>query len=229
MQEEKEDLRKSNQSTNKNWIWWLFGGYVAFVIIYSIFFMAMGGKNYLLPSNELGDFLAGIVSPVAFLFLILGYLQQKNVIAENTKVLSEQMEELKLSKQLMIETNQPHFSFDNFELKHYLEDDLLSIKFKITNQNQNCTLQRLNFLEDCEKVTVLGELLRFLPRGESLLMQVSIKHPMDIFPPETMFSIEYIDIFGHKNQLFYVLQFTPNSSTIYIAPEYRVAAFNADT
>ncbi|WP_151738528.1 hypothetical protein [Acinetobacter junii] len=68
----------------------------------------------MLPSNELGDFLAGVVSPIAFLFLILGYLQQKDVIAENTKVLSEQMEELKLSKQLMMETNQPHFSFYNF-------------------------------------------------------------------------------------------------------------------
>lgn len=227
MQKENKDLNKRNPSTNKNWVWWVFWGYISFVGIYSICFMVMGGKNYLLPSNELGDFLAGIVSPIAFLFLILGYLQQKDVIAENTKVLSEQMEELKLSKQLMIETNQPHFSFDNFEQKYY-ENNLLSIRFKITNQNQNCTLQRLNFVEDNENVTVLGELLRFLPRGESLQMQVSIRDSMNIFPPETMFSIEYMDIFGHENCLFYVLQFNPNTSVIYIAPEYRVAAFNAD-
>lgn len=34
------------------------------------------GENVLLPSNELGDFLAGAFAPLAFLFLILGYKQQ---------------------------------------------------------------------------------------------------------------------------------------------------------
>lgn len=166
MQDENKDQNKINQSSNKNWVWWVFWGYIAFVGIYSICFIATGGKNYLLPSNELGDFLAGVVSPIAFLFLILGYLQQKDVIAENTKVLSEQMEELKLSKQLMMETNQPHFSFYNFSQDFQEHFNLLSIKFVIKNENQNCTFQKLNFLEDHEKVTVIGELFRFLPRGE---------------------------------------------------------------
>lgn len=224
MQNNIKESSKKSHSKNKHWIWWFFGGYVAFVIFYSIFFIASEGKNYLLPSNELGDFLAGVVSPVAFLFLILGYLQQKTVIEKNTEILSEQMEELRLSKRLMVETNQPHFSFDNFEQNYDQKHDLLSIGFKINNQNQNCTLQKLNFLEDSENVTVFGELFRFIPRGESLQMRVGIRNSLDIFPPETMFAIEYIDIFGHENKLFYVLQFNPNSSTIYIAPKYRVAA-----
>lgn len=43
-----------------------------------------------LPANEIGDFLAGVFSPLAFLFLILGYLQ-------NTKALQIQSQELKAS------------------------------------------------------------------------------------------------------------------------------------
>lgn len=47
--------------------------------------------------NEFGDFLAGAFSPVAFLWLVLGYLQQQKELQQNTKALELQAQELKNS------------------------------------------------------------------------------------------------------------------------------------
>lgn len=46
--------------------------------------------------NELGDFLAGVFSPIAFLWLILGYIQQGKQLEQNTRALEQQEEALKL-------------------------------------------------------------------------------------------------------------------------------------
>lgn len=46
--------------------------------------------------NELGDFLAGIVAPIAFLWLILGYVQQGKQLEQNTKALEQQEKALQL-------------------------------------------------------------------------------------------------------------------------------------
>ncbi len=47
--------------------------------------------------NEFGDFLAGAFSPVAFFWLVLGYLQQQKELQQNTKALELQAEELRNS------------------------------------------------------------------------------------------------------------------------------------
>ncbi|WP_241630387.1 hypothetical protein [Rosenbergiella nectarea] len=47
--------------------------------------------------NELGDFLSGAFSPVAFLWLVLGYLQQQRELKQNTQALELQASELKNS------------------------------------------------------------------------------------------------------------------------------------
>ncbi|HCA7568291.1 TPA: hypothetical protein MX399_004047 [Klebsiella quasipneumoniae] len=47
--------------------------------------------------NELGDFLAGSFSPLAFLWLVLGYLQQQEELQQNTEALRLQAAELKNS------------------------------------------------------------------------------------------------------------------------------------
>ncbi|WP_024558301.1 hypothetical protein ACP26F_08445 [Franconibacter pulveris 1160] len=47
--------------------------------------------------NEFGDFLAGLFSPLAFLWLVLGYLQQQKELQQNTHALTLQAEELKNS------------------------------------------------------------------------------------------------------------------------------------
>lgn len=46
--------------------------------------------------NELGDFLAGVFAPIAFFWLILGYVQQGKQLDQNTTALEQQERALQL-------------------------------------------------------------------------------------------------------------------------------------
>lgn len=50
-----------------------------------------------MPLNSIGDFLAGFFSPLAFLWLVIGYFQQGEELKLNTKALELQVHELRLS------------------------------------------------------------------------------------------------------------------------------------
>jgi hypothetical protein len=47
-----------------------------------------------LSLNEWGDFLAGVTAPLAFLWLIIGYIQQRQELKSNTEALLFQREEM---------------------------------------------------------------------------------------------------------------------------------------
>ncbi|MDC5162627.1 hypothetical protein ACJOYG_05320 [Acinetobacter baumannii] len=83
-----------NKPFYKRWIFWIVLSYIIFITIYTLFSMESGGENRFLNSNELGDFLAGIFAPLAFLFLYLGYIQQSKELQQNTQALSLQAHEL---------------------------------------------------------------------------------------------------------------------------------------
>jgi hypothetical protein len=50
-----------------------------------------------LKLNTVGDFLAGAVAPLAFIWLIIGYLQQNLELSLNTDTLISQLDEMRLS------------------------------------------------------------------------------------------------------------------------------------
>ncbi|WP_353142914.1 hypothetical protein [Acinetobacter pragensis] len=63
------------------------------VIIIVWFFAGLKSPSSL---NELGDALAGIFAPIAFFWLILGYVQQGKQLDQNTKALEQQEKALQL-------------------------------------------------------------------------------------------------------------------------------------
>lgn len=75
-----------------------------FFIIFTILYFLVLNKYFgitlddvkALDANELGDFLAGTFSPLAFLFLILGYLQNNKNLGQNTEALTQQAKALQL-------------------------------------------------------------------------------------------------------------------------------------
>lgn len=69
--------------------------FIYFLMI-SLFIWDQDLKN-IASLNEFGDFLAGVFSPVAFLWLVLGFLQQQKELQQNTEALQLQAEELKNS------------------------------------------------------------------------------------------------------------------------------------
>lgn len=89
-----QNQKPSSQNKPLNLVFWFVLGYILFISFYTLSFIWSDGKNILLSSNELGDFLAGVFAPLAFLFLYLGYKQQGKELQQNTEALQQQATEL---------------------------------------------------------------------------------------------------------------------------------------
>lgn len=74
----------------KAWVFWAVLIYLLFIFLYTLKFYFSEGKNVLLPSNELGDFLSGVFAPLAFLFIILGYKQNNKNLEQNSEAIAQQ-------------------------------------------------------------------------------------------------------------------------------------------
>lgn len=74
----------------KSWVFWAVLLYLLFIFLYNLMFYFSEGKNVLLSSNELGDFLSGVFAPLAFLFIILGYKQNNKNLQQNSEAIAQQ-------------------------------------------------------------------------------------------------------------------------------------------
>lgn len=75
------------------------GGALTLIYLVTVVVVTWGRANTLMtmPLNEVGDFLAGAFGPVAFLWLVFGFLQQGDELRQGTKALELQASELKNS------------------------------------------------------------------------------------------------------------------------------------
>lgn len=73
------------------------GTAVTVVYLFAMFVLVCvrGSQVSTMPLNEVGDFLAGAFGPVAFLWLVLGFLQQGDELRMSTQALKDQADELK--------------------------------------------------------------------------------------------------------------------------------------
>ena len=68
---------------------------VAYIVAVVCFRFESLGCLKTMPLNEFGDFLAGVFNPIAFMWLVLGYLMQGRELKQNTTALEYQATELK--------------------------------------------------------------------------------------------------------------------------------------
>ena len=73
-------------------------GLTAVYVLGLVAYLAVQGQNPAdLKLNELGDFLGGVSSPLAFLWLVLGFFQQSREIRLSNKALHLQAQEMRRS------------------------------------------------------------------------------------------------------------------------------------
>ena len=73
-------------------------GLTAVYVLGLVVYLAVQGQNPAdLKLNELGDFLGGVSSPLAFLWLVLGFFQQSREIRLSNKALHLQAQEMRRS------------------------------------------------------------------------------------------------------------------------------------
>lgn len=85
-----------------------------------------------LKLNEKGDVLAGVFSPLAFIWLVYGYLQQGRELQQNSIALKMQAEELRISNESLqqqvvemsksVETQKEIFELANMQYQEALEE-----------------------------------------------------------------------------------------------------------
>lgn len=103
---------------NKKSLNWGMGITVVWLAIIFIFWF-FGDLKSPISLNELGDFLAGIFAPVAFLWLVLGYVQQGKQLEQNTKALEQQEQALQLQIDEMKESVKQQKRLVDDQQKYY--------------------------------------------------------------------------------------------------------------
>ncbi|MGX5700381.1 hypothetical protein ACWKWF_12365 [Acinetobacter kookii] len=84
--------------------------------------------------NSLGDFLAGIFAPVAFFWLILGYVQQGKQLDQNTKALEQQERALQLQIDEMRESVKQQAELVNIQRQQFEDQQrIFEPRFIISN------------------------------------------------------------------------------------------------
>ena len=186
------------------------------VIVVGVSFRGGTDEFVRMTPNEWGDFLAGLVAPIAFLWLILGYFQQGEELRQNTKALELQQKELQNQVEetrFLVRESAAQakaavemLELERQQMKENREKEIL--KAQPILQSTGGDAQRLSFVN-------IGSVARE-PRItiESPNIRISIS-PSDVIAPGTegeisiegltawpaLFNLTYIDALGEQQLL----------------------------
>ncbi|MDT9641295.1 MULTISPECIES: hypothetical protein [Pseudomonas] len=191
------------------------GGGVTAIYLVGVAFLVYLKRDSLhtLELNAIGDFLAGVFGPVAFLWLVLGYMQQGRELKLSSEALQLQAMELKNSvdqQVKMVETQ--HLSLENHERSL---EPILSLKWDglVTDESDGCDYDSFSLNNNggyCEDVHV-NEIVSVGNKNLANFDQVergSSKGFLILQDDEINVALEinYKKISGKKNSQFFELR-----------------------
>lgn len=206
---------------NQNSLNWGIGITVIWLAVI-VAFWVFGGLQSPTSLNELGDFLAGVFAPVAFLWLILGYVQQGKQLDQNTKALEQQEKALQLQIDEMKESVKQQTELANIQSEELLalykgvkpSFDMIVIKIEVLDESDNYGYKVFVKLRnrgkgDAKEIHFLMEDCRFLLYWYSLKQDEDVgvnfkllRREVDIKASgnglEASFHISYECIYDHK-------------------------------
>lgn len=174
-----------------------------------------------LVPNEVGDFLAGVFSPLAFLWLVLGYFQQGQELRQNNKALELQAMELHNSvkqQEKMVEVTKGQLDAEIENIQHQRAMWQRSIEPRVLVKSGGVSkhfgvyhfkvdiLNRGNYVENVI-VAVDGNVVtttEYFPNGESLGFTLNF----DAFPSKENEMTLYYDLStGEQQNMSFVLSY----------------------
>ncbi|HHG3069410.1 hypothetical protein HYO50_22620 [Vibrio parahaemolyticus] len=192
--------------------------------------------------NEIGDFFAGIFGPVAFLWLVLGFLQQGKELQQSTKALElqatelnqsvEQQRELVEVTRAQLEAERLAIELENERRAHAAKPDFLIISrgathsggkssytFGIKNAGNTATRIKTEFSENMSEQSTPS--FHVLEKNQEAKITLSFSGPI---PDESLLKITYLDMLGKYGQSSFKITKETNESSRYpsivIAPIY---------
>jgi len=178
-----------------------------------------------LQPNELGDFFAGVLSPLAFLWLVLGYFQQGQELKLSTEALRLQAEELRNAVEQQRELVQATREQVAFEKEQNERDQIerslaAAPRFEISGGGSApSSMQKPGWRRFFVRISNTGAPVTavrviasgwhrqqeplasfdFLDRGSSQNIEVDM--PMEAFTGEAVLTFSYIDSLGQDGTL----------------------------
>ncbi|MBW8127523.1 MULTISPECIES: hypothetical protein [Pseudomonas] len=135
------------------------GGVVTAIYLVGVAFLVYLKRDSLqtLELNAIGDFLAGVFGPVAFLWLVLGYMQQGRELQLSSRALQSQADELKssvtkqddlvkvINKSLQnyLQSLEPLLQLKYVEHGNWIRDGVHFLRFEIDITNYGAYCERL--------------------------------------------------------------------------------------
>ena len=203
---------------NKKSLYWGIGITVVWLAVI-ISFWIFGGLKSPQSLNELGDFLAGIFAPVAFFWLILGYVQQGKQLDQNTKALEQQERALQLQIDEMKENVEqqknivlllskereeaktrikPQIQMDN-GLCQLIENERFQFNFDISNRGVGEALETIVICES--EYQTISKLLVDMSQKIQLTVPLKAEFKREFNTLEYNLEIHYKDILGNSYHL----------------------------
>lgn len=204
--------------------------YLVAVIAYCYFkWEAMGSME----PNSLGDFLAGAFSPLAFAWLVLGFIQQGIELRQNSEALNLQAQELRAAAEhagAMVELQRKEFELRIQELEESQEksqkrQEQLAIKkiqprfsfgvgFRQSGDQRIVKFSLTNHGHECSNVKILmspvPNQLQLHENYEFPVFQFGLQQPIFLMslsaaPHTNPLELHYRDVNGVDRQLKYVV------------------------
>lgn len=203
---------------------------------YLTFLAILGGSNIngllSLQPNEFGDMLAGIFSPLAFLWLVLGFLQQGQELRASVRALELQGRELRNSvdqqRQLVaVARDEMTFTTRQFEMREEEEDRTAQPKFALTSDTvypHPSEPTKMRALFDLKLMLNLVWEVRLFSDGQAFLELEQVV-PGDTerlqfeFPKKgshsKTFSIEYVDKRGNPRVSNWTIEYSDGEIEVF--------------
>lgn len=159
--------------------------------------------------NEWGDFFAGVFAPLAFLWLVLGYLQQGDELRLSADALRQQAQELKESvvqQQALVEVSredlqsrrnaaQPHFRIEPGG--SVTVGGMRSYRFKLRNYGAAVSKVEIRGTDQTGQLISSGEIPVFDGRGGK---EFGLEIPRSANNAKVRVDISYLDLMGNPGQ-----------------------------
>jgi len=225
-------------SRNDKRFWFGVGTSVAWLAVCAILLLAKRSDLAGMPPNAWGDFFAGCFAPLAFLWLVLGYLQQGEELNLSTKALLLQADELRNSveqQQALVEVSRQQVESEREALQFerqqreaatqpffvvwqagatYYADKGLAYRLKVSNSGAMVTNVRVSLIRrGGEERNLATEQL--FKQGQELLLDLSSPVPLPANTAELV--IRYLDVQSRSHeQVFAVRRETEDNPLSYL-------------
>lgn len=169
--------------------------------------------------NEWGDYLAGAFSPLAFLWLIMGYQQQGEELKQNTKTLELQVKELKNS----VKEQKNSVKQQENQVKILEEQLAKNLEWQIVQMNQREPTIELEMLDNnVLKIINLGGEIRVMNLKSPEHLSINYGHALRFnestelqLKSRTVPDLIQIQYLNYLNKEFQVL-FKKNANEKYV-------------